>query len=174
MIGPPVLRRRILKGSGQPDRERAAVLMEGRGNAFMSYMNFGDEQDRSSFPTDDLAAQCAFVLGHLPGCDTKHITAPTCARPKEDPLKVLIPCMNQQASTGSRAPSTCAACGFNMLKVAPRFALGTVVTVFETASPDSEDEGKKKKKKTGSANTHRVQVACWCSDDEPAHVKARP
>ena len=111
MIGPPVLRRRILKGSGQPDRERAAVLMEGGGNAFMSYMNFGDEQDRSSFPTDDLAAQCAFVLGHLPGCDTKHITAPTCARPKEDPLKVLIPCMNQQASTGSRAPSTCAACG---------------------------------------------------------------
>ena len=76
MIGPPVLRRRILKGSGQPDRERAAVLMEGGGNAFMSYMNFGDEQDRSSFPTDDLAAQCAFVLGHLPGCDTKHITAP--------------------------------------------------------------------------------------------------
>ena len=68
MIGPPVLRRRILKGSGQPDRERAAVLMEGGGNAFMSYMNFGDEQDRSSFPTDDLAAQCAFVLGHLPGC----------------------------------------------------------------------------------------------------------
>ena len=56
MIGPPVLRRRILKGSGQPDRERAAVLMEGGGNAFMSYMNFGDEQDRSSFPTDDLAA----------------------------------------------------------------------------------------------------------------------
>ena len=44
MIGPPVLRRRILKGSGQPDRERAAVLMEGGGNAFMSYMNFGDEQ----------------------------------------------------------------------------------------------------------------------------------
>ena len=84
MIGPPVLRRRILKGSGQPDRERAAVLMEGGGNAFMSYMNFGDEQDRSSFPTDDLAAQCAFVLGHLPGCDTKHITAPTCARPEED------------------------------------------------------------------------------------------
>ena len=53
MIGPPVLRRRILKGSGQPDRERAAVLMEGGGNAFMSYMNFGDEQDRSSFPTGD-------------------------------------------------------------------------------------------------------------------------
>ena len=63
MIGPPVLRRRVLKGSGQPDRERAAVLMEGGGNAFMSYMNFGDEQDRSSFPSDDLAAQCAFVIG---------------------------------------------------------------------------------------------------------------
>ena len=89
MIGPPVLRRRILKGSGQPDRERAAVLMEGGCNAFMSYMNFGDEQDRSSFPTDDLAAQCAFVLGHLPGCDTKHITAPTCARPEEDVSKLL-------------------------------------------------------------------------------------
>ena len=48
MIGPPVLRRRILKGSGQPDRERAAVLMEGGGNAFMSYMNFGDEQGGSA------------------------------------------------------------------------------------------------------------------------------
>ena len=87
MIGPPVLRRRILKGSGQPDRERAAVLMEGGGNAFMSYMNFGDEQDRSSFPSDDLAAQCAFVIGHLPGCDTRHISARTCARPEEDVSK---------------------------------------------------------------------------------------
>ena len=109
MIGPPVLRRRILKGSGQPDRERAAVLMEGGGNAFMSYMNFGDEQDRSSFPTDDLAAQCAFVLGHLPGCDTKHITAPTCARPEEDVSKPLLPCMGKKASTGRRGSSTCAA-----------------------------------------------------------------
>ena len=110
--------RRVLKMSGQTDRERAADLMAGGANAFKDYMFFSDEQDRSSFPTDNLAAQCAFVIGHLPGCDTKHITAPTCARPKEDPLKVLIPCMNQQASTGSRAPSTCAACGFNMLKVA--------------------------------------------------------
>ena len=113
MIGPPVLRRRILKGSGQPDRERAAVLMEGGGNAFMSYMNFGDEQDRSSFPTDDLAAQCAFVLGHLPGCDTKHITAPTCARPEEDVSKLLLPCMGKKASTGRRGSSTCAACGLS-------------------------------------------------------------
>ena len=94
MIGPPVLRRRILKGSGQPDRQRAAVLMEGGGDAFMSYMNFGDEQDRSSFPSDDLAAQCAFVLGHLPGCDTGHITAPCMgkkARPLRDALlEVLV------------------------------------------------------------------------------------
>ena len=70
--------RRVLKVSGQTDRERAAGLMAGA-NAFKDYMFFSDEQDRSSFPTDDLAAQCAFVLGHLPGCDTKHITAPTCA-----------------------------------------------------------------------------------------------
>ena len=123
MIGPPVLRRRILKGSGQPDRERAAVLMEGGGNAFMSYMNFGDEQDRSSFPTDDLAAQCAFVLGHLPGCDTKHITAPTCARPEEDVSKLLLPCMGKKASTGRRGSSTCAACGLSLLEETPRFAL---------------------------------------------------
>ena len=74
--------RRVLKMSGQTDRERAADLMAGGANAFKDYMFFSDEQDRSSFPTDDLAAQCAFVLGHLPGCDTKHITAPTCARPK--------------------------------------------------------------------------------------------
>ena len=107
--------RRVLKVSGQTDRQRAADLMAGGANAFKDYMFFSDEQDRSSFPTDNLAAQCAFVIGHLPGCDTKHITAPTCARPKEDPLKVLIPCMNQQASTGSRAPSTCAACGIDVL-----------------------------------------------------------
>ena len=110
--------RRVLKMSGQTDRDRAADLMAGGANAFKDYMFFSDEQDRSSFPTDNLAAQCAFVIGHLPGCDTKHITAHECARPQEDPMKALIPCMNQQASTGSRAPSTCAACGFNMLKVA--------------------------------------------------------
>ena len=141
MIGPPVLRRRILKGSGQPDRERAAVLMEGGGNAFMSYMNFGDEQDRSSFPTDDLAAQCAFVLGHLPGCDTKHITAPTCARPEEDVSKLLLSCMGKKASTGRRGSSTCAACGLSLLEETPRFALGTIVVVFEAENPDSEAKG---------------------------------
>ena len=53
------------------DRERAADLMAEGANAFKDYMFFSDEQDRSSFPTDNLAAQCAFVLGHLP--------APACA-----------------------------------------------------------------------------------------------
>ena len=48
MIGPPVLRRRILKGSGQPDRESAAVLMEGGGNAFMSYMRRGAARSASA------------------------------------------------------------------------------------------------------------------------------
>ena len=32
-------------------------------------MNFGDEQDRSSFPSDDLAAQCAFGLSCLGGAE---------------------------------------------------------------------------------------------------------
>ena len=42
--------------SGQTDRERAADLMAGGANAFKDYMFFSDEQDRSSFPTDNLAA----------------------------------------------------------------------------------------------------------------------
>ena len=158
MIGPPVLRRRILKGSGQPDRERAAVLMEGGGNAFMSYMNFGDEQDRSSFPTDDLAAQCAFVLGHLPGCDTKHITAPTCARPEEDVSKLLLPCMGKKASTGRRGSSTCAACGLSLLEETPRFALGTIVVVFEAENPGSEAKDKKRMKAGGRRSLPRRGV----------------
>ena len=108
------MRRRVLKMSGQTDRERAADLMAGGANAFKDYMFFSDEQDRSSFPTDNLAAQCAFVIGHLPGCDTKHITAPTCARPEEDVYKFLLPCMGKKASTGRRGSSTCAACGFDM------------------------------------------------------------
>ena len=55
--------RRVLKMSGQTDRERATDLMAGGANAFKDYMFFSDEQDRSSFPTDNLAAQCAFVIG---------------------------------------------------------------------------------------------------------------
>ena len=40
--------RRVLKMSGQTDRERAADLMAGGANAFKDYMFFSDEQDRSS------------------------------------------------------------------------------------------------------------------------------
>ena len=98
MIGPPVLRRRILKGSGQPDRERAAVLMEGGGNAFMSYMNFGDEQDRSSFPSDDLAAQCAFVLGHLPGWSAGR---PWCPPPPPTTLAARLEAARARAGASS-------------------------------------------------------------------------
>ena len=41
--------------SGQADRERAADLMAGGGNAFEDYTIFTNEEDSSSFPPDDLA-----------------------------------------------------------------------------------------------------------------------